>query len=400
MVRPVVVLTCLVVGLGLALPSERRTLVDLHLEDDQVRSGWEVPPGLGNAEKKPEPRLRRRHVNKRKLNLGKIDRKRSRGPRLHRLDIEDDIEVQRGRRDISRLGRTGYGYTRDSLEDESVWGRRLGGPRRRLELRGRDQMTLKQGRGRIVPQILPLEEIESEETYDDEYNYEDEYGDEYENEYGPGYDDYEETEEYLVWPQEVSPSRSQNSRSELEVEGRSHFPVPTQPRTIQPTQPSTPRWRVQTPEPRNIVQPTNLPTTNRRVPNRRAPPTNTPSPRTTVQPTNPPYIGLGVAQGEEYRRGTEDEGGDEGGDEGECGPMCRNLVHEVGHPKEDARCPEEGMVIDIWGYCRHIFHEERRDWNWWRNVRQYVHANANSGANIYRPNIEEHAPWPGTWHSG
>ena len=28
---------------------------------------------------------------------------------------------------------------------------------------------------------------------------------------------------------------------------------------------------------------------------------------------------------------------------------------------------------------RHIFHEERRDWSWWENLRQYVHANGNSG---------------------
>merc|ERR1712002_813373 len=106
-------------------------------------------------------------------------------------------------------------------------------------------------------------------------------------------------------------------------------------------------------------------------------------------PASPPsYRGRGVAQGEDYRRGTEEGGGgEEEVDEGECGPECRNLVHEVGHPKEHERCAEAGMVIDIWGYCRHIFHEERRDWSWWENLRQYVHANANSGANNYRPTI-------------
>ena len=40
------------------------------------------------------------------------------------------------------------------------------------------------------------------------------------------------------------------------------------------------------------------------------------------------------------------------GEEGACGPECRNLMHESEHPKEDDRCPYEGMVIDIWGYCR------------------------------------------------
>ena len=43
----------------------------------------------------------------------------------------------------------------------------------------------------------------------------------------------------------------------------------------------------------------------------------------------------------------EEEGGEEG-----CGTECRNLLHESDHRKEDARCPYEGMVIDIWGYCR------------------------------------------------
>lgn len=37
-----------------------------------------------------------------------------------------------------------------------------------------------------------------------------------------------------------------------------------------------------------------------------------------------------------------------------CGPECRNLLHESDHRKEDARCPHEGMVIDIYGYCRHL----------------------------------------------
>ena len=38
----------------------------------------------------------------------------------------------------------------------------------------------------------------------------------------------------------------------------------------------------------------------------------------------------GLAQGEEYRRGTE-EGGEVEDDEEGCGPECRNLLHEVGH---------------------------------------------------------------------
>ena len=46
-------------------------------------------------------------------------------------------------------------------------------------------------------------------------------------------------------------------------------------------------------------------------------------------------------------------GDDDDGDE-ECRPECRNLLHELGHPREEARCPGAGQVIDIWGYCRSV----------------------------------------------
>ena len=59
---------------------------------------------------------------------------------------------------------------------------------------------------------------------------------------------------------------------------------------------------------------------------------------TTVRP--PPAV-------ESSEEGEAGEGGEEG-----CGTECRNLLHESDHRKEDARCPYEGMVIDIWGYCR------------------------------------------------
>merc|ERR1712192_77313 len=250
---------------------------------------------------------------------------------------------------MGRLGRTGYGFTRDSLEDVGLQ------PQRRS--RG-GRPSLKQGRSRPVPQILELEE--DGEEYDGEY---DDYDDEY------AYSD-EEEEEELVWPHEVRPARTraeprnppatttrkpyyppakQYPRREEEVEGRRSFPQVSSP------------------------------------PQRRQPPPRQPG-----------------GQGEGYRRGTEEmvEEAEEEEEEEGCGPECRNLLHEVGHPKEDERCPDPSMVIDIWGYCRHIFQEERRDWSWWENLRQYVHANGNSGVNNYRPSIPEHAPWPGTWHSG
>merc|ERR1719370_1751793 len=116
-----------------------------------------------------------------------------------------------------------------------------------------------------------------------------------------------------------------------------------------------------------------------------------PSPRRPLPPMRPGGQGEGYRQNTEVMVEEEEEG---------CGPECRNLLHEVDHPKEDERCPDPNMVIDIWGYCRHIFHEERRDWSWWENLRQYEHANRNSGANNYRPTINEYSQWPGNWHSG
>ena len=54
-----------------------------------------------------------------------------------------------------------------------------------------------------------------------------------------------------------------------------------------------------------------------------------------LRTTQRPVRMEGLAQGEEYRRGTEgggeveEEGGEEEDEEG-CGPECRNLLHEVG----------------------------------------------------------------------
>ena len=90
--------------------------------------------------------------------------------------------------EAGRRGRTGYGFTRDSLEDLGLQ------PQRRP--RGRGGPSLKQGRSRPVPQILELEE--DGEEYDGEY---DDYDDEY------AYSD-EEEEEELGWPHEVRPART------------------------------------------------------------------------------------------------------------------------------------------------------------------------------------------------
>ena len=64
-------------------------------------------------------------------------------------------------------------------------------------------------------------------------------------------------------------------------------------------------------------------------------------------------------EGEAFDRSVEeilkiDKSGEEKEEEGDCGPECRNLMHESEHPQEDARCPYEGMVIDVWGYCRYF----------------------------------------------
>ena len=137
-----------------------------------------------------------------------------------------------------RLGRTGYGYTRDSQEDiggrSRGRGERRGGSRvavrgggRGVEKRVRTEAPrrgyspssarqgLKQGRGRTVPppQILTLLEDEEEDEYYEDY---DQYEDEYEE---------EEEEEELVWPHEVRPARTRGyPRREQEVEGREYFP--------------------------------------------------------------------------------------------------------------------------------------------------------------------------------
>ena len=37
----------------------------------------------------------------------------------------------------------------------------------------------------------------------------------------------------------------------------------------------------------------------------------------------------------------------------DCGPECRNRLHELDHPKEEERCAA-GQVLDIWGYCRYL----------------------------------------------
>ena len=34
------------------------------------------------------------------------------------------------------------------------------------------------------------------------------------------------------------------------------------------------------------------------------------------------------------------------------GQMSLFFLLQVDHPKEDERCPDPSMVIDIWGYCR------------------------------------------------
>ena len=35
--------------------------------------------------------------------------------------------------------------------------------------------------------------------------------------------------------------------------------------------------------------------------------------------------------------------------------------------------------------AREIFHEERRDWSWWENIRHYIYSMGNSWYNSYQP---------------
>ena len=78
----------------------------------------------------------------------------------------------------------------------------------------------------------------------------------------------------------------------------------------------------------------------------------------------PPEIGArktGDEEGKKRKKPTgvvEERTGDDDddGEEEECGPECRNLLHELGHPQEEVRCPGAGQVIDIWGYCRSVLY--------------------------------------------
>ena len=75
----------------------------------------------------------------------------------------------------------------------------------------------------------------------------------------------------------------------------------------------------------------------------------------------PPETGAGKTGDEEGKKRkkptgvVEERTGDDGDEEEECGPECRNLLHELGHPQEEVRCPGAGQVIDIWGYCRSVY---------------------------------------------
>jgi len=85
-------------------------------------------------------------------------------------------------------------------------------------------------------------------------------------------------------------------------------------------------------------------------------------------------------RGEEFVRRTEPkEEEEEEEEEGACGPECRNRAHELDLPKEAERCPYEGMVIDVYGYCRYPSHSTGRDWLWWATMRQYIASGGNSG---------------------
>ncbi|TRY62902.1 hypothetical protein TCAL_12299 [Tigriopus californicus] len=55
-----------------------------------------------------------------------------------------------------------------------------------------------------------------------------------------------------------------------------------------------------------------------------------------------------------------------------------NKLEYLDYEKAPRQCPQ-GWVRDIWGYCREIFHEERRDWDWWENIRRYVMSTQYTG---------------------
>lgn len=86
--------------------------------------------------------------------------------------------------------------------------------------------------------------------------------------------------------------------------------------------------------------------------------------------------GSAAGRGEEFVKKTEEPVEEE---EGACGPHCRNRAHQLDHPKEEERCPYEGMVVDVYGYCRYPSHNTGRDWLWYATMRQYIASGGNSG---------------------
>jgi len=235
-------------------------------------------------------------------------------------------------------GPTGYGYTRGSQEFVESRGRQTKVVKGRTA--GGERAELRQGgRGRPVAPIPPVYVNDEYEDYGDVYQ---DYGEEYQD-YGDEYRDYREEYE----------------------ESQDRFPED----------------RNKYPEDRN-----KYPEVGTEI-------------EGGYEGSKRDQDAYGSQESENDRRrqeetvdqsqtnSDEDTGGEV--DDGECGPECRNLLHELEHPKEHDRCPNAGMVIDIWGYCRYIFHEERRDWAWWENLRTFVQGGGNSWYNSYRPTAYE-----------
>jgi len=70
-------------------------------------------------------------------------------------------------------------------------------------------------------------------------------------------------------------------------------------------------------------------------------------------------------------------GGNEGSENTANGQEYGNLLPYLGYREEDRSCPE-GWVMDIYGYCRERFLMERRDWDWWTNIRNFYYSNRHS----------------------
>jgi len=153
------------------------------------------------------------------------------------------------------------------------------------------------------------------------------------------------------------------------------YPITTTTTTASTTRRTTTTTTTTTRRP-YIPRTTRRTTTSTRMPSKRFMPgrtRNTNQQRRRVEQTTTPMIDLSKT----VEPGLEDATTPAAYEEPNLDEYGNKLVY-LGYRKEDYFCPE-GYVLDIYGYCRAIFYEEKRDWRWWANIRNFILGGHNSG---------------------